>query len=90
MALDFDELIGKVFRNKHNAIYDPAFQKHLASAPWKEWLSQPGYFEVQDMYVERFIDWMYSSKLNRLGTTQSFDEAYFRYAGRRLRMFRGE
>ena len=49
MALDFDELIGKVFRNKHNAIYDPAFQKHLASAPWKEWLSQPGYFEVQDL-----------------------------------------
>ena len=25
-----------------------------------------------------------------VGTTQSFDEAYFRYAGRRLRMFRGE
>jgi len=106
--MEFDELVGKVFRNKHNAIYDPLFQKQLRSAPWQDWLSQPGYFEVQDQYIERFIDWMYSTKLNRLtngckfhskrytrrdiiiGTTQSFDEAYFRYAGRRLRMFRGE
>jgi hypothetical protein len=108
MTLEFDELLGKVFRNRHNAIYDPMFQKSLKEAPWEQWLSEPGYFEVQDQYIERFIDWMYSSKRNKLtdgckfhstrysrrdiiiGTTQSFDEAYFRYAGRRLRLFRGE
>jgi len=108
MTLEFDELLGKVFRNRHNAIYDPMFQKSLKEAPWEQWLSEPGYFEVQDQYIERFIDWIYSSKRNKLtdgckfhstrysrrdiiiGTTQSFDEAYFRYAGRRLRMFRGE
>jgi len=108
MTLEFDELLGKVFRNRHNAIYDPAFQKSLKEAPWEQWLSEPGYFEVQDQYIERFIDWIYSSKQNKItdgckfhskrylrrdiiiGTTQSFDEAYFRYAGRRLRLFRGE
>ena len=36
-----------LFQTKHSAIYDPEFQKHLAEAPWKEWLSKPGYFEVQ-------------------------------------------
>ena len=108
MTLEFDELLGKVFRKRHNAIYDPAFQKSLKEAPWEQWLSEPGYFEVQDQYIERFIDWIYSSKQNKItdgckfhskrylrrdiiiGTTQSFDEAYFRYAGRRLRLFRGE
>lgn len=108
MTLEFEELLGKVFRNRHNAVYDPLFQTNLKEAPWEQWLSQPGYFEVKDEYIERFIDWIYSTKLNKMsdgckfhskrylrrdiviGTTQSFDEAYFRYAGRRLRIFRGE
>ena len=66
MTLEFEELLGKVFRNRHNAICDPMFQKSLKEAPWEQWLSEPGYFEVQDQYIERFIDWIYSSKRNKL------------------------
>ena len=66
MTLEFNELIGKVFRNRHNAIYDPLFQKSLKEAPWEQWLSEPGYFEVKDEYIERFMDWVYLTKHNKL------------------------
>ena len=102
---DFKDLIGVLFRTRHNAIYDPEYQEHLKKAPWEKWLSQDNYFDVVEEYISVFIDWIYSSQANRIsknlterysrrditvGTTQTFDEAYFRYAGRRLRMFRGE
>ncbi len=93
----------KLFQTRHNAIYDPEFQKHLANAPWKEWLSKPGYFEVKEEYLEKIHAWIHSTKLNEVkglerfkhrdmiqGTTQAFDEAYYRYSKRRLRMLRGE
>ena len=93
----------KLFQTRHNAIYDPEFQKHLANAPWKEWLSKPGYFEVKEEYLEKIDAWLHNSENNTLtgldnfkthdlihGTTQAFDEAYYRHANRRLRIFRGE
>jgi len=92
-----------LFQTRHNAIYDPEFQTHLAEAPWNEWLSTPGYFEVRDEYLEKIHAWIYSTKRNSVkglerfkhrdminGTTQAFDEAYYRYSTKRLRLFRGE
>lgn len=101
-------LLNDLFQHRCNAIYDPEFQKHLANAPWTEWVSKPGYFEVTDEYIKKFSEWICSGVQNKLsddfkfdsnrfsrtdiivGTTQSFDESYFRYSGRRLRLFRGE
>ena len=93
----------ELFQSRHNAIYDPEFQKHLADAPWKEWLSEPGYFEVRHQYLADIHNWIMSSKRNSVkgltrfkhrdminGTTQAFDEAYYRYSKRRLRILRGE
>ena len=93
----------ELFQTRHNAIYDPEFQKHLAEAPWKDWLSKPGYFEVRHQYLADIHNWILSSELNEVkgltrfkyrdminGTTQAFDEAYYRYSKRRLRILRGE
>lgn len=108
MHPSFSKLIDTLFNTRHYAIYDPEFQKHLKDAPWKHWLSQSNYFNVKEEYVDSFVRWIYSSRINRLtqgckldsqrytrrdiivGTTQSFDESYFRYHKRRLRLFRGE
>ena len=101
----FKDLIGVLFTNRHNAIYDPEYQSYLKKAPWEQWLSQNNYFNVVEEYTMAFVEWIYSSQKNiisqelkerylrkdiTVGTTQTFDEAYFRYAGRRLRLFRGE
>jgi len=93
----------ELFQTRHNAIYDPEFQKHLTEAPWKDWLSKPGYFEVKHQYLADIHNWIMSSKRNTVkgltrfkyrdminGTTQAFDEAYYRYSNRRLRILRGE
>ncbi len=92
-----------LFQTKHSAIYDPEFQKHLAEAPWKEWLSKPGYFEVRHQYLADIHNWIMNAKMTTVkgltrfqhrdminGTTQAFDEAYYRYSNRRLRILRGE
>lgn len=89
--------------DKHPALYDYQFQLHLADAPWKEWLSQPNYFDINEEYIEEFKKWINKSKNNSItglecfsktdviiGTTQAFDEAYFRYRNRRLRIFHNE
>ena len=105
MIPSFEENIETLFKTKHNAVYDPEYQEHLKKAPWEHWLSQNNYFEVTEEYKEAFINWIGSTKKNSIskesllkyprqditvGTTQSFDEAYFRYSNRRLRIFRGE
>ena len=77
--------------------------RRLAEAPWKEWLSKPGYFEVRHQYLADIHNWIMDSKMNKVkgltrfkyrdminGTTQAFDEAYYRYSNKRLRIFRGE
>lgn len=94
---------GLITPEKHPSLYDPEFQKNFYNAPWKEWLSKPGYFEVYDEYVEKFEKWILSSKNNSfqglknfkyidvtVGTTQTFDEAYLRYSNRQLRTFSAE
>lgn len=86
--------------DKHPALYDYQFQKNLADAPWNEWLSKPNYFDIYDEYIDTFIKWIHSSKNNKIrglenfkftdvivGTTQAFDEAYYRYRNRQLRTF---
>lgn len=94
---------GLVTPDKHPALYDYQFQLHLANAPWQEWLSAPGYFEVTEEYISTIKQWIMSTSNNVLsnltrfeysdvtvGTTQSFDEAYLRYCNRQLRVFSNE
>lgn len=94
---------GLITIDKHPALYDYNFQKSLASAPWTEWLSNGPYFEIYDEYLTNIESWIHSSKLNMvlgldnflkkdviIGTTQTFDEAYFRYSSKRLRVFSHE
>ena len=82
---------------KHNAVFDFGFKEALRDALWKEWLSQDTYFECKDEYLEKIHNWLHNTKLNTLtgldnfkthdlihGTTQAFDEAYYRHANRRL------
>lgn len=88
---------------KTNAVYDYEFIKKLQMLPWTEWLKTENTFRIKDTYLEYIHNWIHSSKLNKIsnlerfsarhiinGTTQTFDEAYHRYAHRRLRFFRGE
>ena len=89
--------------NKHQAIYDYKFQTNIRDAPWHEWLDKPGYFECKYEYISTIQKWIHSSTLNSItgldkfefkdmiiGTTQTFDEAYYEYANKKLRVFRGE
>ena len=64
----------ELFQTKHSAIYDPEFQKHLADAPWKEWLSKPGYFEVRHQYLADLHNWHMSSKLNEVKGLKRFKQ----------------
>lgn len=102
--MNIDVLIEQgLLSTKHAAIYDYLFQTNLRDAPWYEWLDQHGYFECKNEYIETIQKWIHSSTLNVvygierfeykdmiIGTTQTFDEAYYEYAGRTLRVFRGE
>lgn len=87
----------------HQSIYDYVFQTNMRDAPWYEWLNNSGYFECQDEYISTIQKWIHSTTLNTIagldrfefkdliiGTTQTFDEAYYEYAAKRLRVFRGE
>lgn len=102
--MDINDLYKKGLLTKdQKAIYDYKFQTNMRDAPWKEWLDQPGYFECRDEYIKKINDWIHSTKKNSIvgldkypvrdmtiGTTQVFDEAYYMYANKRLRVFRGE
>lgn len=96
-------LADNLVQTRHNAVYDYAFQKALAAAPWQQWLSEPGYFEVAELYKSTITDWIQTNSCNSVtgirrfkhrdlinGTTQAFDEAYYRYKTLRLRTRRGE
>lgn len=88
---------------KTHAIYDYEFIKTLQKVPFAEWMSHPAPFRCREEYLKHYDQWIQSSTLNSItglehflrrdlinGTTQTFDEAYFKYAHRRLRVFRGE
>ncbi len=98
-----DLIDNNLLRTKHNAVFDFGFKEALRDAPWKEWLSEDTYFECKDEYLEKIDTWLHNTENNTLtgldnfkthdlihGTTQAFDEAYYRHANRRLRIFRGE
>ncbi len=88
---------------KTHAVYDFDFIKALQKIPFSEWLEKPAPFRCRQEYLEFYDRWIQTSKLNSVhglerfsrrdlinGTTQTFDEAYMKYASRRLRVFRGE
>lgn len=96
--LDQELLSTKTF-----AIFDYDFIKALQKMPLHEWLAVPAPFRCREEYLEFYCHWIQSSRLNSIkglesfprrdlinGTTQTFDEAYMKYAHRRLRLFRGE
>lgn len=99
-----NELIEKKLLTKEQrAIYDYKFQTNMRDAPWNEWLDQSGFFECKDEYLKEIDNWIKSTKNNSVdgldnfpikdltvGTTQTFDEAYFLYSNKCLRIFRGE
>jgi len=102
--IDINELIEKgLISNRHAAIYDYKFQTNMRDAPWYNWLDKSGYFECKDEYLKTIHNWINSTSLNSVleldrfkyrdlivGTTQTFDEAYYEHASKRLRVFRGE
>lgn len=97
-----DELRSLLSKKTH-AVYDYQFQVALADIPWREWLSVPDYFRCRDEYLDTFHAWIHSSKLNKfkglerfskrdviVGTTQTFDEAHYRYRHRMMKVLKGE
>jgi hypothetical protein len=90
--------------NRNFAVYDGLFFRALKEMPWNQWFREeerPLY--CRDQYLEKITHWILSSRLNRIsglerfprrdlinGTTQTFDDAYFRHRNKRLRIFRGE
>lgn len=96
-------IANNLISQKTQAIYDYDFIKALQKIPFAEWMSQPAPLRCRKEYLDFYKSWIHSSKLNTIsglerfsrhdlinGTTQTFDEAYFKYAHRRLRVFRGE
>src|SRR5688500_3519170 len=94
-----DELLTQ----KTQAIFDYEFIKALQKMPIQEWLAKPAPFRCREEYLAYYDQWIQSAKLNSIrgleyfkrrdlinGTTQTFDEAYMKYANRRLRIYRGE
>lgn len=88
---------------KTNAVYDVEFTRLLSQLPWAQWFEKDSPLRCRAEYLDFYPEWIASSHLNSIeglqafphrhlinGTTQSFDEAYYRYAGKRLRLFRGE
>lgn len=103
--LDRQGLISEgMVSNKTNAIYDPMFWELFRTIPWQEWFSVDGDpLSCRQQYLDTYEWYLGNMKLNKIsgldrfkqrhlinGTTQAFDEAYHRYAHRRLRIYRGE
>lgn len=85
------------------AIYDHQFFLALQDIPIKEWMEKPKPLDCREEYLKRFDQLIHRCQVNSVvglerfdkhhlihGTTQAFDEAYLRYANRRLRLLRGE
>jgi hypothetical protein len=90
--------------NRTFSVYDGLFFRALKEMPWNEWFrADEKPLNCKDRYLEKIYQWIVGTKLNTIkgldrferrdlinGTTQSFDDAYFRHKNRRLRFFRGE
>ncbi len=90
--------------NRTFAVYDGLFFRALKELPWNQWFKEEERpLFCRDRYLERITEWILSSKTNSItgmdrfsrrdlinGTTQSFDDAYYRHRNKRLRFFRGE
>lgn len=90
--------------NRTHAVYDGLFFRALKEMPWNKWYQEEDRpLFCKDRYIETIRNWIQSSQVNRVsglerfqradlinGTTQTFDDAYFRHRTRRLRFFRGE
>lgn len=85
------------------SVYDPYFTELLQKLPWAEWYQDADPLNCREEYLRTYQTWIAKSSLNSVsglenfkrldlinGTTQTFDEAYFKYAHKRLRIFRGE
>ena len=88
---------------KTNAVYDYGFVKALSAIDMKEWMEKSPPFDCRLDYLSLIDQRIKETKINKIegldkfpehhlinGTTQEFDEAYYRHSGRRLRFFKGE
>ena len=89
---------------KTAAVYDAKFMDLFKSLPWQEWFKDGGdpldcrleYLDTYKLYLDNMrlstVIGLERFRQHHLinGTTQTFDETYYRYAYRRLRMYRGE
>lgn len=89
--------------SKTQSIFDPAFTKAFRKVPWEQWYSVDKPMDCRLEFLKKIDHWIHSTELNKIsgldrfkrrdlinGTTQGFDEFYFRNRNRRLRIFRGE
>ena len=94
------ELVSK----KTQAVYDAKFVTLFREIPWSKWFSDGNDpLNCRLEYLKKYKNYLANMKLNQIdglkrfaimdlinGTTQTFDEAYFKYCNRRLRFYRGE
>jgi hypothetical protein len=89
---------------KTNAVYDAKFNKIFKSIPWQQWFAEHNDpLDCKSEYLDTYKQYLSAMKSNHIsgldrfsqfhlinGTTQTFDEAYYKYSNRRLMMYRGE
>jgi len=94
----------KYISKKTNSVFDPLFTKAQTHVPWKEWFENSDRpLDCREEYLKTIHEWIGKTQRNCVfgldrfterhlinGTTQTFDETYMKYAGKRLRFFPGE
>jgi hypothetical protein len=93
----------QLISHKTAAVYDNRFNELYSSVPWQSWFEDPDPLRCRLEYLDVYWQYLSAMQMNTIhglrrfnqrhlinGTTQTFDEAYHRYAGRRLRIYRGE
>ena len=108
MSKAFSHLYNTLLIRPAYSLFDQEFRKRiLEKAPWEHWFDKgyPDMQNCQDDYLNRYPEWIVSSKLNQFhglekfpnrhlinGVTQMLDEFHFQCLrkGRKIRFFRGE
>ena len=108
MSAAFSHLYNTLFIRGAYSLFDQEFRKcFLKKAPWEHWFDKgfPDMQSYQDDYLDRYPEWIASSKLNQFhglenfpnrhlinGVTQMLDEFHFQCLkkGRKIRFFQGE